>query len=150
MTDDWPPPTGEHEQPCAEPAGPRHTPKVPGGDDELDPVFGVTAGELRLVDAFFHELALDAAHDPRPPTEAEQVTIRNLRARFERLKAMSAEEAEAERERLLRADRTLSHDLALEASSDPTPDTSDDQAEDDARMPWTQRLMARPPGGRTR
>lgn len=96
MTDEWSPPTGEYDQPGHEP-----TDAAPF-DDEIDPVLGVAAGELRIVDAFFHELAVDAALDPRPPTAAEQVAIDDLRARFERLKAMSPEELDAERARLLR------------------------------------------------
>jgi hypothetical protein len=100
MTDDWSSPTGEYDQPRAERPG---AAIAVHPDDELDPVFGVTTGELRTVDAFFYELAIDAAEDPRPPTSAEQVAVDNLRARFERLKAMTAEEAAAERERLLRS-----------------------------------------------
>ncbi len=106
MTDDWSSPTGEYEPARIEPAKLRNRGPTPvEHDDEIDPVLGVTAGELRMVDAFFHELALEAAADPRPPTPAEQIAVDNLRARFERLKAMKPEEADAERERLLRLDR---------------------------------------------
>ncbi len=111
MSDDWCSPTGELDPTrggaaSGEGARLRNRGETPVElDDEGDPVLGVTHGELRMVDAFFHELALDAAADPRSPTPAEQVAVDNLRARFERLKAMTPEEQVAERERLLR----LSH-----------------------------------------
>jgi len=104
MNDDWTSPTGEYEFPCGERATARpmakHTarPNV----DEIDPVLGVTSGELRIVDAFFYELALEAAEDPSPPTAEELIAIDNLRERFEKLKAMTPEEQDAERARLLK------------------------------------------------
>ena len=55
-----------------------------------------------MVDAFLHELAMEAALDPRPPTAAELEAIDDLGARAERLKTMTPEELEAERERLRR------------------------------------------------
>lgn len=111
MSDDWCSPTGEFDParggaPSGEGARLRNRGETPVElDDDGDPMTGVTGGELRMVDAFFHEVALDAAADPRPPTPAEQVAIDSLRARFERLKAMTPEEQAAERERLLRLDR---------------------------------------------
>ncbi len=39
------------------------------------------------------------------------------------------------------------HELALEASNDPTPNTPEEQAEDDALMAWAERLMATTPPG---
>jgi len=104
MTDDWTTPTGEYEQPCRETptatsatrsAGRRH-------GDAMDPALDVSSAELRIVDAFFNELALEAAEDPSPPSPREQLAIDNLRARFERLQAMTPEEEEVERQRLLR------------------------------------------------
>ena len=71
-------------------------------DDEIDPVFGLTAGELRMVDAFLYEVAMEAAMDPRPPTADELEAIEDLRVRAERLKSMTPEELAAERERQLR------------------------------------------------
>jgi hypothetical protein len=104
MTDDWSPPTGEHEQPHRDPAD-RTGPSLRPLDGDIEADLGVTAGELRIVDAFFHELALEAAADPRPPTPEEQEAVMHMRDRFERLKAMSPEEQDAERDRLLRLDR---------------------------------------------
>lgn len=98
---DWSAPTGEYERPLLE----RASADVLGpamADEEIDPVFGLTPGELRMVDAFFYELAMDAANDPRPPTAAEVEAIADLRARADHLKAMTPEELEAERERLRR------------------------------------------------
>ena len=110
MNDDWSTPTGEFEPNRCESASRdgvrlRNRGVTPDAlDDDGDPALGVTAGELRMVDALFHELALESAADPRPPTPAEQVAVDNLRARFERLKAMTPKEQAAERERLLRLD----------------------------------------------
>lgn len=42
------------------------------------------------------------------------------------------------------------HELALEASNDPTPNTPEEQAEDDALMAWARQLMSTPPGRGTR
>jgi hypothetical protein len=90
----------------AEPAAPPR-PRGPAANDDLDPMLGVTSGELRIVDAFIHELALEAAEDPSPPTAEEQLAIDDLRERFERLQRMTPEEEEAERQRLLAMDRRL-------------------------------------------
>ncbi|MCA9674152.1 MAG: hypothetical protein KC464_03840 [Myxococcales bacterium] len=82
MTDDWSTPTGER------------MPFEVGNDDatpDSDLLLAVEERDLRLLDAFFHELALDA-------------------------------------------------------SNDPTPNTPEEQAEDDAMMAWAQRLMATRPG----
>jgi hypothetical protein len=102
MTDDWSPPTGEHaKQPHREDA----TPDLPTLDEAIDPTFGVTAGELRMADTFFYEVARDAAEDPRLPDTAERAAVDDLRSRFERLKAMSPDELAAERTRLMGRDR---------------------------------------------
>ena len=104
MTDDWSPPTGEHEQPHRDPAE-RTGPSLRPHDDDIEAGLGVTGSELRVVDAFFHELALEAAANPRAPTHEEQAAVMRMRDRFERLKALSPEELEEERDRLLRLDR---------------------------------------------
>jgi len=53
-------------------------------------------------------------------------------------------------ERDLRILDALFHELALEAAKDPTPNTPEEQAEDDKLMAWAEQLMATPPGGGTR
>jgi len=105
--DDWTTPTGEHE--WSAPTGEHDRPAIDGSligarapDEDVDPVFGLTTGELRMVDAFFYELAIEAANDPRPPTADELEAIDDLRMRAERLKAMTPEELESERARLRR------------------------------------------------
>jgi hypothetical protein len=98
MTDDWDLPTGEYERPRPESAEakPSASRRTIGSDEPL------TSGEWRVVDAFFNELAIEAAEDPRPPTADEQLAIDDLCARAERLKTMSPDELEAERARLRR------------------------------------------------
>jgi len=104
MTDDWSPPTGEHDRPPSDHQR-AEPPTTPAPNGEVDPVFGLSEADLRMVDAFYYELAMDAANDPSPPTAAEQVEIKVLAASFERLKAMSPEELLVERARRLRARR---------------------------------------------
>ncbi len=103
MSDDWTTPTGEYEQPCRETPTATSATRSAGGrhGDAIDPALEVSPAELRIVDAFFYELALEAAEDSSPPTPREQLAIDNLRARFARLQAMTPEEEEAERQRLV-------------------------------------------------
>lgn len=107
MRDDWSTPTDELDftRRFAEPVEPPR--RAPAVNDEIDPVLGVTAAELRILDAFSYELALEAAEDPRPPTPEEQQSIDSLRERFEQLQRMSPEEVEAERQRILAMERSL-------------------------------------------
>ncbi len=115
MRDDWSTPTDEFDfaRRFSEPAT-SPLPEQLAANDDNDPMLGVTSGELRIVDcklrivdAFFHKLALEAAEDASPPTAAEQLAIDDLRERFERLQRMTPEEEEAERQRLLAIDRRL-------------------------------------------
>jgi hypothetical protein len=88
-----------------------------GGKDKEatpDPRFGnvglvvrVTESDIRMVESYYHELALEASQDKSPPTPEEQVTLQKLAASFERLKAMTREELLAERARRLRQRRRL-------------------------------------------
>ncbi len=103
MTDDWSTPTGEYEQSWLEPANAEAYGPVPPPDEELDPVFGVTESELRMVDVFFYEVALAQAREPRPLSPEEQEAVDDLRVRADRLKTMTPDELEAERQRLLRS-----------------------------------------------
>jgi len=100
--DDWCTPTGEYEPHQAEDAASNAPGAPPNRGEAIDPVFGLTEGELCIADAFFHELALEAARDPRPPTPEEQEAIDDLRERAERLKTMTPAELATERERLRR------------------------------------------------
>lgn len=78
------------------------------GEATTDPRFGnvglvlrVTEGDIRMVETYYHELALEASQDRSPPTPEEQVALKKLEASFERLKAMTREELLAERARRL-------------------------------------------------
>ena len=102
MTDDWSPPTGEYERAYLETASADPSGPTPMPDDDFDPVFGVTESELRMAEVFFYEAGLAAAREPRPSTPEEQEAVADLRAMADRLKTMTPEELEAERERLLR------------------------------------------------
>lgn len=109
MRDDWSTPTTDEldfARRFSEPADPLPGPRPPA-NDEIDPLFGLTVADLRILDGFFYELALEAAEDPRPPTPEEQDSIDNLRKRFERLQRMTPEEVEAERQRILAMERRL-------------------------------------------
>jgi hypothetical protein len=76
MTDDWSTPTGEYARGESAPDDP--TP-------DLDVFDGVGERDLRILDAFFHELALDASNDPTPNTPEEQAEDDALMAWAERL-----------------------------------------------------------------
>jgi hypothetical protein len=96
MSDDWSPPTGEHERPPTIDSI-EVTSEL---DEEVDPVLGISARDLRLVDAFYHNLGVVASEDPSPPTAEEEQSINWLGEQFEKLQAMTPEELEA-----LRAER---------------------------------------------
>lgn len=95
MTDDWSEPTDERKRFRS-----RATMEPRDDDAVVDPVLGIAERDLRLVDAFFHHLGIDASEDPSPATPEEQESIDWLRERFEHLQAMSPEELLA-----LRAER---------------------------------------------
>ena len=68
-------------------------------------VLGVSEADINLVDAYFHELALDASEDPSPPTCEEQIADAESVAAFARLKAMTPDELRAETARRIRERR---------------------------------------------
>src|SRR5437868_2617291 len=97
MKDDWSSPTAE----TALPPRPRDG-AANGPADDVDPVLGISECDLNIVNAFYHELAVDASQDPSPLTAAELVELESLDASLSRLKSMSREELLAERARRLR------------------------------------------------
>ena len=70
-----------------------------------DLVLGVSEADINLVDAYFHELALESVSDPSPLTPEEQAADAGSVAAFERLKAMTPDELRAERARRMRERR---------------------------------------------
>jgi len=59
---------------------------------DLDPELGIDERELNLIDAVYHELAVDAANDPGPMTPEEQADVDWLIARArERMSGLPAE-----------------------------------------------------------
>jgi len=64
-------------------------------------VLRVSEGDIRMVDAYYDELALDASMDQSPPTPEERIELEKLTALSERLKAMTREEMLALRARRL-------------------------------------------------
>lgn len=68
-------------------------------------VHGVSEADVRLVDTYFHELAIDASNDPSPLTPEEQAADAESVASFARLKAMTPDELRAERARRIRERR---------------------------------------------
>ena len=97
MKDDWSPPTAEH----AIQRRPRDG-AATATNDEIDPVLGVSERDLRIVNAFYHELALDASQDPAPLTPRELVELGKLEESLSRVKSMSEEELLSLRARRLR------------------------------------------------
>jgi len=103
MSDDWSPPTGEYER-LRILASVEVAPEVED-EDCVDPVLGISERDLRLVDAFYHNLGVQASEDPSPPTAEEQESIDWLGDQFAKLQAMTPEELEALREERARARR---------------------------------------------
>jgi len=68
-------------------------------DEVVDPVLGIPIKDLRLVDSYFHELAMEAALDPRPNTPAEQAIDDELLVRARERMTMSPDEVRALRRR---------------------------------------------------
>lgn len=66
MSDDWTTGTGEYDRPAL---------KVKGGEEAppsgADPLLDIDERDLNVLDAYYHQLALDASADPRPNTAAE-------------------------------------------------------------------------------
>ena len=67
--------------------------------DGVDPALGVSEADLNLLDALYHQLALDAAEDPRPNTPEEDADDAWLMARARARMSMSPAEVRAQRER---------------------------------------------------
>jgi hypothetical protein len=91
-TDDWSPPTDEYERPSIRASVDRPQPVE---RDWIDPVLGISERDLLLVEAFYHNLGVEASEDPSPPTPDEQESIDWLGAQFEKLKAMTEDELAA-------------------------------------------------------
>lgn len=100
MSDDWTPPTGEYERPRIMASV---EVKAALGEECIDPVLGISERDLRLVDAFYHNLGVQASEDPSPPTVEEQDSIDWLGEQFAKLQAMTPEELDALREERARA-----------------------------------------------
>jgi hypothetical protein len=75
--------------------------------DHVDLVLGISEGDIRIVDAYHYQLALDASQDRSSPTLEEQIEVGKLAASFARLQAMTHEQMLAERVRRLRRRRRL-------------------------------------------
>ena len=79
MTDDWSEPTGEHE-PFADIPTQEYIPDDPEALPRVVDLEGVSERDVRIVDAFFQELALDASEDPSPPGVDEQAEVDGIEA----------------------------------------------------------------------
>ncbi len=73
--------------------------------DDLDPDLGIPIKDLNLVDAYFHELGIQAAEDRRPNTPEEQALDDALFARMKETMTKSPEQVRAERAARRRARR---------------------------------------------
>jgi hypothetical protein len=68
----------------------------------VDLVLRISEDDVRIVEAYYDELALEASRDRSPPTPEEQIELEKLAASSERLKAMTRPEMLALRARRLR------------------------------------------------
>lgn len=71
----------------------------PPGPDDVDPALAVSEADLNLLDAFYHQLALAAAADPRPSTPEEDADVEWLMDRARQRMSISPAEVRAQRER---------------------------------------------------
>jgi hypothetical protein len=95
----WTSPTVEHDRSSVEiKTVDEVAPAQPGGEG-VDPVLGVSEADLDLLDAFYHQLALDASQDPRPNTPEEDADDEWLMDRARKRMSMSRAEVCAQRER---------------------------------------------------
>src|SRR6185503_13559336 len=65
------PPSAEHSRSAIEVKPVNEVAPAPPGADDVDPALGFSEADLNLLDAFYHQLALDASQDPRPNTPEE-------------------------------------------------------------------------------
>ena len=75
---------------------------APHASEGADLAVRISEGDLRIVDAYYYELALEASQDRSPPTPEDQVELAKLTASSERLKSMTREERLALRAHRLR------------------------------------------------
>jgi len=75
---------------------------APHASKRVDLALRISEGDIRIVDAYYDELALEASQDRSPPTPEEQVELEKLAVSSERLKAMTRQEMLALRARRLR------------------------------------------------
>jgi hypothetical protein len=110
MNDEWCPPTGEQLIPADLDKTTAATTRNAAGDidssarqkESADLVLGVSEADIRLVDAFYHEVALEASADKAPQSRPDHLANAESIAAFERLRAMSPDELRAERARRIR------------------------------------------------
>jgi len=96
MNDDWRSSTGKRVTVYTQGVAP------PSLSDGVDLVLRISEGDVRIVDAYYDELALEASRDRSPPTPEEQVELDKLAASSERLKTMTRAEMLVLRARRLR------------------------------------------------
>ena len=94
MSDDWTTGTGEYAlPPIKAKVGEEAAPSGP------DLIRDVDERDLNLLDAFYHQLALDASADPRPNTAQEEEDDAWLLARARARMSMTPEQVRAMRAR---------------------------------------------------
>jgi hypothetical protein len=89
MNDDWSTPTAEH-QPMLVLAAADALPE----DEQPDfaPVPIIAEGDLRILESYYAELALDAAKDPTPPGPEEQAEVDQIMEHLRWLKSATPDE----------------------------------------------------------
>src|SRR5262245_5213252 len=86
MSDDWTTGTGEYARPLIKAKGAEET--APSGPD---PMLDIDERDLNVLDAYYHQLALDASADPRPNTAVEDEDDAWLVARARQRMSMTPE-----------------------------------------------------------
>lgn len=99
MSDRWTLPTAKHGRSAVEGKAVDEIAPARPAADCVDPILGVSETELELLEAVNHQLALDAAQNPRPNTPEEDADDAWLMNRARQRMSMSPAEVRAQRER---------------------------------------------------
>ena len=99
MSDRWTSPTVEQGRSAVEGKTVDEVASALPAADSVDPVLGISETDLDVLDELNHQLALDAAEDPRPNTPEEDADVEWLMNRARQRMSMSPAEVRAQRER---------------------------------------------------
>lgn len=99
MSDRWTSPAVKHGRSAVESAPEDEVTPAPPVADGADSILDMSETDFELLEAANHQLALEAAQNPRPNTPEEDEDVEWLMARARQRMSMSPAEVRAQRER---------------------------------------------------